>query len=134
MQKQKILQSAQRKKSLIYQKDLEDGNVLASQPALETSLFYTIEEIAILIEELMEMDAPRDGNGRLLEVRAKGHWFELEVAKRLGYNYPPSSGLFPDIRHQVLEIKHHTGKSITVDFGRYYPGSEEIINETWNQK
>ena len=39
MQKQKILQSAQRKKSLIYQKDLEDGNVLASQPALETSIF-----------------------------------------------------------------------------------------------
>ena len=134
MQKQKILQSASRKKKLIYQKDLEDGNVLASQPALETSLFYTIEEIAVLIEGLMELDAPRDGNGRLLEVRPKGHWFEYEVAKCLGYNYPPSSGLFPDIRHQVLETKHHTGKNITVDFGHYHPGSEEIIKETWNQK
>jgi len=133
MQKQNILQSAQHKKKLIYQKDLEDGNVLASQAALENSLFYTIEEIAVLTEELMGIDAPRDSNGRLLEVRPKGHWFEFEVAKRLGYNYPPSSGLFPDIRHQVLEIKHHTGKSITVDFGRYHPGSEEVINETWNQ-
>jgi len=134
MQKQNILQSAQQKKKLIYQKDLEDGNILASQAALETSLFYTIEEIAILTEELMGIDAPRDSNGRLLEVRPKGHWFEFEVAKRLGYNYPPSSGLFPDIRHQILEIKHHTGKNITVDFGRHHPGSEEIINQTWNQK
>jgi hypothetical protein len=133
MQKQDILQSAQQKKKLIYQKDLEDANVLASQPSLEGALFYTIEEIAVLIEELMEMNAPRDHNGRLLEVRPKGHWFEFEVAKCLGYNYPPSSGLFPDIRHQVLEIKHHTGKNITVDFGRYHPASEEIINETWNQ-
>jgi len=56
MQKQNILQSAQRK--LIDQKDLEDGNVLASQPSLDTCLFYTIEEIAVLIEELMERDAP----------------------------------------------------------------------------
>ncbi len=30
MQKQNILQSAQQKKKLIYQKDLEDGNVLAN--------------------------------------------------------------------------------------------------------
>jgi len=118
---------------LIYQKDLEDGNVLATQAALENSLFYTIEEIAVLTEKLMGIDAPRDGNGRLLEVRPKGHWFEFEVAKRLGYNYPPSSGLFPDIRHQLLEIKHHTGKSITVDFGRHHPGAEEIINQAWNQ-
>ncbi|MEB3341514.1 hypothetical protein [Okeania sp.] len=119
---------------MIYQKDLEDGNVLAIQPALDSSLLYTIEEIAILVEELIEIDSPRDSSGRLLEVRPKGNWFEFEVAKCLGYNYPPSSGLFPDIRHQILEIKHHTGKSITVDFGRHHPGSEEIINETWNQK
>jgi hypothetical protein len=133
MQKRDILQYAQQKKRLIYQNDLEDGNVVASHPPLEKSLFYTIEELAVLIEELMNIEAPRDGSGRLLEVRPKGHWFEFEVAKCLGYNYPPSSGLFPDIRHQLLEIKHHTGKSITVYFGRYYPGSDEFINETWNQ-
>lgn len=125
--------SSSKKKKLIYQTDLEDANSLANQPpAMET--LYTLEEIAILTEDLMSIDAPTDTNGRILEVRPKGHWFEFEVAKRLGYNYPPGGGLFPDIRHQALEIKHHTGKSITVDFGRYHPGSGDVINETWNRQ
>jgi hypothetical protein len=127
-----LLTSANKKKNLIFQTDLEDANSLANQPpARET--FYSLEEIAILTEDLMTIDAPTDVNGRILEVRPKGHWFEFEVAKRLGYNYPPGGGLFPDIRHQALEIKHHTGKNITVDFGRYHPGSDKVINETWNR-
>lgn len=125
--------SAGTKKKQIFQADLEDANGLANQsPTKET--FYTLDEIAVLTEDLMGIDAPTDVNGRILEVRPKGHWFEFEVAKRLGYNYPPGGGLFPDIRHQALEIKHHTGKSITVDFGRYHPGSEDVINEIWNRQ
>lgn len=108
-------------------------NSLANQPPSNETL-YTLEELAVLTEDLMSIDAPTDSNGRILEVRPKGHWFEFEVAKRLGYNYPPGGGLFPDIRHQALEIKHHTGKSITVNFGRYHPGSNGVINETWNRK
>lgn len=131
--RQTILASANKKKKLIYQTDLEDANSLANQPPVMETL-YTLEEIAILTEDLMSIDAPTDTNGRILEVRPKGHWFEFEVAKRLGYNYPPGGGLFPDIRHQALEIKHHTGKSITVDFGRYHPGSNDVINETWNRQ
>jgi hypothetical protein len=131
--KARILKEANQKRHLVYRKDLEDANVLANQQP-EASLLYTLEEIAVLVEDLMGVDAPRDEEGRILEVRPKGHWFEFEVAKRLGYNYPPSAGLFPDIRHQVLEIKHHTGRSVTVDFGRYHPGSDEIINEVWNRK
>ncbi len=131
--RQTLLASASKKKKLIYQTDLEDANSLANQPPVMETL-YTLEEIAILIEDLMSIDAPTDTNGRILDVRPKGHWFEFEVAKRLGYNYPPGGGLFPDIRHQALEIKHHTGKNITVDFGRYHPGSDDIINETWNRQ
>lgn len=133
MRKAEILRQAKRKKQAIYRKDLEDANVLANQQP-ESLLLYTLEEVAVLVEDLMGIDAPRDEIGRILEVRPKGHWFEFEVAKRLGYNYSPAAGLFPDIRHQVLEIKHHTGKSVTVDFGRYHPGSDEIINETWNRQ
>jgi hypothetical protein len=133
MRKTDVLKEANRKKQLIYRKDLEDANVLANQKP-EMPMLYTLEEIAVLVENLMEIDAPRDEEGRILEVRPKGHWFEFEVAKCLGYNYPPAAGLFPDIRHQVLEVKHHTGRSVTVDFGRHYPGSDEIINETWNQE
>ncbi len=128
-----LLSSANKKKKLIYQTDLEDANSLANQPPTKRTL-YTLEELAILTEDLMSIDAPTDANGRILEVRPKGHWFEFEVAKRLGYNYPSGGGLFPDIRHQALEIKHHTGKSITVDFGRYHPGADDVINETWNRQ
>lgn len=131
--RQTFIISANKKKKLIYQTDLEDANSLANQPPTKETL-YTLEEIAILTEDLMSIDAPTDTNGRILEVRPKGHWFEFEVAKRLGYNYPPGGGLFPDIRHQALEIKHHTGKSITVDFGRNHPGSDVVINETWNRQ
>src|SRR3972149_8255206 len=131
--RQTLLASASKKKKLIYQTDLEDANSLANQPPVMETL-YTLEEIAILTEDLMSMDAPTDTNGRILDVRPKGHWFEFEVAKRLGYNYPPGGGLFPDIRHQALEVKHHTGRNITVDFGRYHPGSDEVINETWNRQ
>ena len=133
MRRAAILREANRKERSIYQKDLEDANVLANQPP-EPSLLYTLDEIAVTVEDLMGIEAPRDAAGRILEVRPKGHWFEFEVAKRLGYNYPPASGLFPDIRHQVLEIKHHTGKSVTVDFGRHHPGSDKVVNETWNRQ
>lgn len=125
--------SAKTKKKLIYQLDLEEARGLTSQPPT-SELLYSLEEIAILTQDLMSIDAPTDVQGRILDVRPKGHWFEFEVAKRLGYHYPPSSGLFPDIRHQALEIKHHTGKNVTVDFGRHHPGSEEIINELWNRE
>ncbi|MFO0793425.1 MAG: hypothetical protein U0586_05115 [Candidatus Brocadiaceae bacterium] len=131
--KQKLIVSANRKKKLIYQKDLEDASSLANQPPT-TETLYTLEEIAVLTEDLMSIDAPTDKNGRILEVRPKGHWFEFEVARKLGYNYPPGAGLFPDIRNQALKIKHHTGKNITVDFGRYHPGSTVTINETWNRQ
>ncbi len=131
--RESLIISANKKKNLILQTDLEDANSLANQP-LNVETFYTLDEIAILTEDLMGIDAPKDINGRILEVRPKGHWFEFEVAKRLGYNYPPAGGLFPDIRYQALEIKHHTGKNITVDFGRYHPGSDDVINETWNRQ
>ena len=131
--RESLITSANKKKNLIFQTDLEDASTLANQPPAKET-FYTVEEIAVLIEDLMGIDAPTDVDGRILEVRPKGHWFEFEVAKRLGYNYPPGGGLFPDIRHQALEIKHHTGKNVTVDFGRYHPGSDEVINETWNRR
>ncbi|MCK6560727.1 hypothetical protein HUU39_09580 [candidate division KSB1 bacterium] len=131
--RKQISASANAKKLAIYQKDLEDAGVLANQPP-DPEVLYTLEEMAVLIDDLMSIDAPKDAEGRILEVRPKGHWFEFEVAKKLGYNYPPGGGLFPDIRHQAMEIKHHTGKSVTVDFGRYHPGSDDVINEVWNRK
>ncbi len=82
----------------------------------------------------MGIEAPRDSDNRILEVRPKGHWFEFEVAKSLGYHYPPGAGVFPDLRHQILEVKHHTGKSVTIDFGHHHPASKSVLDACWNEK
>lgn len=125
--------SAVAKRERVHALDLEDGDPLANAPA-DSSLLFTLEELAALLQPLMDIEAPRDAGNRILEVRPKGHWFEFEVAKCLGYHYPPGAGLFPDLRHQLLEVKHHTGKSVTIDFGRHHPGSEEVLDARWNEK
>jgi hypothetical protein len=131
--KASIRSSADKKKTDIHGLDLADGEPLANAPADPVSL-YSLGELACLLKPLMGIEAPRDGQNRILEVRPKGHWFEYEVVKCLGYHYPPGSGLFPDVRHQLLEIKHHTGKSVTIDFGHHHPASKEIIDARWNEK
>jgi len=127
-----ILKSALAKRDRIHSLDLGDGDPLANAPA-DQNLLFTLEEIAILLKPLMGLEAPRDAGGRILEVRPKGHWFEFEVAKILGYYYPPGGGLFPDLRHQLFEVKHHTGKSVTIDFGHHHPGSKDVIEARWNE-
>lgn len=129
----KALGRAREMKDRIRALDLGDGDPLANAPA-DPDLLFTLAEIATLLRPLMGVDAPRDDGGRILEVRPKGHWFEFEVAKRLGYHYPPGAGLFPDLRHQLLEVKHHTGKSVTIDFGHHHPGSEDVIEARWNER
>jgi hypothetical protein len=131
--KSTLKQSAEVKRDRIRALDLADGEPLANTPA-DPALLFSLRELAALLRPLMAIDAPRDEASRILEVRPKGHWFEFEVAKRLGYHYPPGAGLFPDIRHQLLEVKHHTGKSVTIDFGHHHPGSEEVLDARWNEK
>ena len=129
--RQTILTSANRKKKLIYQTDLEDANSLANH-APGKEMLYTLEEIAILTEDLMSLDAPTDVNGRILEVRPKDIGLSMRWQRDLVTT--TTGRVYSDIRHQALEIKHHTGKSITVDFGRYHPGADDVINETWNRQ
>ncbi|MCX7016767.1 MAG: hypothetical protein NTW86_30125 [Candidatus Sumerlaeota bacterium] len=121
------------KKQRIHGLDLADGDPLANAPA-DPSLLYSLQELATLLKPLMGIDAPRDGDNRILEVRPKGHWFEFEVAKALGYHYPPGAGLFPDLRNQLLEVKHHRGKSVTIDFGHHRPGAVKVLDARWNEK
>src|SRR3989304_2483139 len=101
---------AARKRERIHALDLGDGEPLANAPA-DPTLLYSLEELAWGLKPLMGIDAPRDDNNRILEVRPKGHWFEYEVAKLLGYHYPAGAGLFPDLRHQLLAVNPPTGRS-----------------------
>ncbi len=128
-----LAESARIKKDRVHSLDLADGEPLANPPA-DPAILYSLEELATLLNPLMGIDAPRDEGNRILEVRPNGNWFEFEVAKSLGYHYPPGAGLFPDVRHQLLEVKHHTGKSVTIDFGHHHPGSEEVLEARWNEK
>lgn len=120
-------------RDLTHAMDLADGDPLANAPA-DPALVHSLAGMAELIRPLMGLPAPRDTTGRILDVRPKGHWFEFEVAKLLGYHYPPRAGFFPDIPHQLLELKHHTGKDVTIDFGRHHPGSKEVVDKIWNAK
>ncbi|MBI3096962.1 MAG: hypothetical protein HYY93_01755 [Planctomycetes bacterium] len=126
-----LAESCALKREKIHTADLTDGAPLANAPA-DRSLLYTRPELAFLLKPLMGLDAPRDDSNRILEVRPKGHWFEFETARKLGYHYPPGAGLFPDLRHQLLEVKHHTGKSTTIDFGHHHPGSKQVLEVRWN--
>ncbi|HLG17291.1 MAG TPA: hypothetical protein VJH03_22780 [Blastocatellia bacterium] len=128
-----LLRLAAEKRDRIHTLDLADGDPLANAPA-DPDLLFTLDELAALLRPLMGVAAPRDTDNRILEVRPKGHWFEFEVAKLLGFHYPPRAGFFPDIRHQLLEVKHHVGKSVTIDFGHHHPASEEVLEGRWNEK
>ena len=59
--------SAKTKKRLIFQADLEDANCLANQPPRSETL-YTLDEIAILTEDLMGISEKwrREHRGKML--------------------------------------------------------------------
>ena len=90
----------------------------------DTSL-YDLEEIEIILQDIIGLSTPDN-----LSERQRGDWFNSIICKKLGYYKRPSNGKCPDIRHQLLEIKHHTGKQVNIDFGRHHPNSEEIIENT----
>jgi hypothetical protein len=68
--RESFIESANKKKKLIFQTDLEDANGLANQPPGKEA-FYTLDEIAVLTEDLMGIDAPTDTMGRIFGVRPK---------------------------------------------------------------
>lgn len=62
------------------------------------------------------------------ETKNRGQFFETLCLKLLGYEYRENDlleGGYPDIRHQLLEIKIQD--SPTVDLGKYSPEFDQII-------
>jgi hypothetical protein len=58
--------------------------------------------------------------------RNRGGALHRMVCKALGYSRFEDTGQFPDIKHQLLEIKLQT--SPTIDLGLVEPSSEELID------
>jgi hypothetical protein len=98
----------------------------------DVNLLFTLEELSYLLSDLIGLKSPTDDRGRILDVRPKGMWFEFQIVQRLGYSKAAKGGSFPDLRHQLIEAKHHVGKKITIDFGRHHPGSEDVVPGSWN--
>lgn len=76
----------------------------------------------IVIEEIVGKEI----NG--LSTKTRGQHLEAHIASVLGYEHAESDvlvGDYPDIRHQVLEVK--VQDSPTVDLGKYSPQFEETV-------
>lgn len=58
--------------------------------------------------------------------RLRGEALHRLICKCLGYSYYEDKGQFPDIRHQLLEVKLQT--SPTIDLGLILPSSEEHLD------
>ena len=57
--------------------------------------------------------------------RNRGAELHRLVCQYLGYRYYHDDGRYPDVRHQLLEVKLQT--SLTVDLGLVSPGSRESL-------
>lgn len=58
--------------------------------------------------------------------RNRGAILHRMVCKRLGYANYKDDGQFPDVRHQLLEVKLQT--SPTIDLGLVCPNSEDVLD------
>jgi hypothetical protein len=58
--------------------------------------------------------------------RNRGGELHREICTALGYKRSADDGRFPDVRHQLLEVKLQT--SPTIDLGLVIPSSEEALD------
>jgi hypothetical protein len=58
--------------------------------------------------------------------RNRGGELHREICQALGYKSTGDDGRFPDVRHQLLEVKLQT--SPTIDLGLVTPSSEEVLD------
>lgn len=96
-----------------------------TNPAQEpkSGLLRPIREIFELLVPLVGFNFPDLGKD---QERNRGAVLHRAVCQRLGYTTFRDSGQFPDVRHQLLEVKLQT--SPTIDLGLVLPNSEEYLD------
>lgn len=82
-----------------------------------------INEIFIRLSSLVGESFPDPG---MDQERNRGAALHKLVCNHLGYSNYEDNGQFPDIRHQLLEIKLQT--SPTIDLGLVLPNSKDILD------
>ncbi len=108
--------------------DIEPGRPLIKRKP-DPCLVHTLEELGQIVRPLLGWrmrDPGSYGTGVV------GQRFEKEVAARMGYIHveQTDTGDFPDLVHQVLEVKFQY--SPTIDLGRVLPVDRVSIKEPWN--
>ncbi|MGO8755683.1 MAG: restriction endonuclease [Gallionellaceae bacterium] len=89
----------------------------------ESGALLPIQEIFKLLSALVGLSFPDPG---MDQERNRGAALHRLICERLGYSRYEDKGQFPDIRHQLLEVKLQT--SPTIDLGLILPSSEEHLD------
>jgi hypothetical protein len=85
----------------------------------------TLRSIGDLFSKVAPIVGRKFRNPGILQERIRGELLHRIVAKALGYLNHADNGKFPDLRHQMLEIKFQT--SSTIDLGAFAPDSAEPL-------
>ncbi|MBK9926823.1 MAG: restriction endonuclease [Anaerolineales bacterium] len=100
-------------------------NSFTSSPAQNPSV-KSLLPIQVIFERLKNLVGRRFHNRGHDQERNRGEQLHRLVCDALGYNNFSDDGQFPDIRHQLLEIKLQT--SPTIDLGLVCPNSTDFLD------
>jgi hypothetical protein len=89
----------------------------------ESGALLPIQEIFERLSKLVGLSFVDPG---MDQERNRGAALHRLICERLGYSHYEDKGQFPDIRHQLLEVKLQT--SPTIDLGLVLPSSEEPLD------
>ncbi|GAB3543464.1 hypothetical protein GCM10027343_16900 [Noviherbaspirillum agri] len=89
----------------------------------ESGALLPINEIFERLSSLVGATFPDPGTD---QERNRGAALHRLICERLGYSRYEDKGQFPDIRHQLLEVKLQT--SPTIDLGLVLPSSEDYLD------
>ena len=98
---------------------------LKSKSPLDFPETKTLRPIADLFAKLAPIVGTTHRNPGILQERNRGELLHRLVAEVLGYRNHADNGKFPDLRHQLLEIKFQT--STTIDLGAFSPDCGELL-------
>lgn len=102
-----------------------DVSIGTSSPTDDPNELMAIGETFEILKNIVGMEFPDPGHD---QERNRGGDLHRLVCQELGYSVYLDNGQFPDLRHQLLEIKLQT--SPTIDLGLVLPSSDEILDMT----
>lgn len=102
-----------------------DVSMLKTSPTDEPEIGFILP-ISIIYKKLLNLVGSRFKDSGFDQDRNRGSEIHRLVCKSLGYQNYKDDGKFPDIKHQLLEIKLQT--SPTIDLGLVCPDSDELLN------